>query len=103
VRLTPAAGTPTPGLPAAPSALTASRLSPSSVRLSWTDNAGNETGFRIERAAGVKGSFALLVEVGTNVTTYTDSTISTGTAYRYRVRAFNLSGSSAWSNVASVS
>jgi hypothetical protein len=72
------------------------------VRLSWTDNAGNETGYRIERAVGAKGTFLFLAQVAANVTTVTDSTITAGTTYRYRVRAFNASGSSAWSNVASV-
>jgi probable HAF family extracellular repeat protein len=102
VRLTPTGGSPSSGLPSAPSALTASLMSPPSVRLGWTDNAGNETGYRIERSVGIKGTFVLLAQVGANATTYSDSTITTGTTYRYRVRAFNASGSSAWSNVASV-
>jgi len=37
-------------LPEAPSGLSASALSSSSIRLTWTDNSGNETGFKVERS-----------------------------------------------------
>jgi titin len=36
------------GTPAAPSEFTASVLSSSSIRLTWTDNSNNETGFILE-------------------------------------------------------
>ena len=38
------------GLPAAPSALAANAVSSSQIDLAWTDNAGNEAGFNIERS-----------------------------------------------------
>jgi hypothetical protein len=38
-------------LPNAPSNLTASAISRSQINLLWTDNANNETGFKIERRA----------------------------------------------------
>ncbi len=46
VTLTTAAG----AVPAAPTGLTAAVMSATQVRLSWTDNSTNETGFIIERA-----------------------------------------------------
>ena len=43
-------------LPAAPSALTAAFVSANRVDLSWTDNADNEAGFKIERKREVTGT-----------------------------------------------
>jgi len=56
----------------------------------------------VQRATGSQGTFALLAEVGANVTTFTDTGVRTGKAYRYRVQAFNGAGASAWSNTISV-
>jgi predicted phage tail protein len=101
VRLTPGAITP-PTKPNAPSALAGSQLSSSQVRLTWTDNSGNELGFRVERATGTQGTFAFLSQVGADVTTFTDTTVKAGKTYRYRVQAFNAAGASDWSNTISV-
>jgi probable HAF family extracellular repeat protein len=82
--------------PAAPSALTATVLSRSRIRLNWIDNATNEVGFRIQRRVG-SSAFVQLATVGAQSTTYTDPTVKTGKVYRYRVQAYNSAGSSAWS------
>jgi PKD repeat protein len=79
--------------PAAPSNLTAT-ADTSSVSLSWTDNAGDETGFTIYRAVG-DGSQEMLSSVGADETAFTDSGLSPGTRYSYRVVAFNAAGESA--------
>jgi hypothetical protein len=87
------------GPPPAPPTLTASVMSSSITALNWSDVAG-ETGYRVERAlAG--GSFAQIGTAGVNATAFTDSGLSAATTYQYRVRAFNTSGESAPSNVAS--
>ena len=93
--------TPTPGRPpAAPTNLSATAISSSRIALSWTDNSNNEGGFQIQRSNnGV--NFTLIATVGANVTTYRDNGLTAGTTYYYRVRAFNSSGNSAASNVAS--
>lgn len=94
--------TPAPAPPAAPTNLTASAVSGSQINLSWQDNANNETGFAIERCTGlVCSNFAQIATVGANVTTYQDTGLSSRTAYRYRVRAFNDAGFSGYSNIAS--
>ncbi len=84
---------------ATPSGLTAT-ASGTSIALRWTDNSSNETSFIIQRATG-GGSYANIATLGTNVTSYTDSGLTSGTTYSYIVRAANVSASSNWSNVAS--
>ena len=74
--------------PAAPSGLSASAASSSQINLSWTDNANNETGFKIERKTGANGTWAQIDMVGANVTSYPDTGLSAGTQYFYRVRSY---------------
>ena len=69
--------------------------------LQWNDNSGNEEGFQVERALGTSGTFNVIAKVGANVTSYRDANLEPATQYRYRVRAFNTAGSSAYSNTAS--
>src|SRR5215470_4266565 len=70
------------------------------LSLSWTDNSTNEDGFSIERKTGVTGSYGAVGSVGTNVTSYIDTTLSDNTTYCYRVQAFNSAGISNYSNEA---
>jgi hypothetical protein len=90
-----------PAVPAAPTGLTAKAASRSQINLAWADNATNETGFKIERCAGAKCTdFAQLTTVGADVKTYQNTGLTANTSYRYRVRAYNASGDSAYSNTA---
>lgn len=86
--------------PAAPSGLSATAVSSNQVNLAWTDNASTETGFSIERSTdGV--NFAQIATTGANTTSYPDTGLSAATTYHYRIRAFNGSGNSGYSNSAS--
>ena len=71
-----------------------------SLQLTWADNSQNEDGFDIERRTGTTGAFLALTTVGANQRSYTDSNLSNGTTYCYRVRAFNDDGGSPYSNEA---
>jgi subtilisin len=89
-----------PALPAAPSNLTAAVVSRSQINLTWTDNSSNETGFKIERCKGSTcTNFTQIATVGANVTSYSNTGLSANTTYRFRVRAYNASGNSAYSNI----
>ena len=44
-------------IPAAPSGLTITSLLANRVSLSWTDNSGDESGFKIQRKTGVTGTY----------------------------------------------
>jgi fibronectin type 3 domain-containing protein/regulation of enolase protein 1 (concanavalin A-like superfamily) len=83
-------------VPAAPTDLVAT-VSSGQIALTWTDNSGNETGFRVERSIdGV--NFAQIAL--TTLNTYTDPSVAAGTKYYYRVQAYNNAGPSTYSNVA---
>jgi acid phosphatase type 7 len=95
-------GTVAPVTPAAPTNLAATTVSSSQINLSWTDNSGNESGFRIERCKTANcTNFVQVAQVAANVTTFADAGLTKNTAYNYRVRAFNGGGNSAYSNTAS--
>jgi fibronectin type 3 domain-containing protein len=94
-----------PATPTPPTGLTAALQAGPQVGLSWTDNATNETGFRVERSVN-GGAFALLTTApalaGTGTVTYVDTTVAAGNTYTYQVAATNIAGPSAYSNTASV-
>ena len=71
------------------------------INLAWNDNAADETGHTIERCTG--NSCSNFVQIGTaaaNVRAFADTTTTKNTHYRYRVRAYNGTGNSAYSNIA---
>ncbi len=82
--------------PTAPSGITATVISATRVDVAWIDNSSNETSFRLERAIG-SGAFVVLATLGANATSYADTTVSPLTLYKYRVRASNSGGNSAYS------
>lgn len=86
------------GVPAAPGGLTATRSSNSRIDLSWSDNSINETGFKIDRKLGSGGTYAEIATVAANVTSFPNTGLPDGTVYYYRVRAYNVSGNSGYSN-----
>lgn len=81
-----------PIVPAAPTALTCTGKTATSVTLSWTDNSSNETGFKVKRNG------AVIATVSANVTTYTDNGRTPNTTYTYTVCATNAGGDSDDSN-----
>ena len=94
-KATGVAGASTVGsVPLAPTGLNVTVSSPLLfTSLSWTDVSTNELGYKIERKTG-SGVFNQIGQVGTNVTTFNDSTIAQSTTYTYRVYAYNNAGNS---------
>ena len=87
--------------PAGPSGLAASSVAYNSVRVVWTDNATNESGYKVERSPdGV--TFTEAASLGTNATSFSDAGVAASSRYFYRVRAFNSAGVSAYSNTINV-
>src|SRR5262249_14228316 len=74
-------------VPAPPSALAATAGPGAQITLNWTDNSGNEDGFKIERSTD-DAAFTQIATAGANATSYPDGSLAVGTTYYYRVRAF---------------
>ncbi len=75
--------------PDAPSDLSAVENSYDKIDLSWTDNSGDESGFRIERRQDTEEPYTRIATVDADATTYTDIGLVDNTTYHYRVQAFN--------------
>ena len=91
----------------APGNLTAS-VAYEGITLKWTDNSNNEDGFLVERKESGEnwGPLTVVVEVGENATSYTDTTAGSNKTYNYRVRAVTklpLPSYSLYSNVVTAS
>jgi len=71
----------------APDGLIVTLISDIEVELVWNDNCEFETGYAIERRDAGSG-FVQIDEVGADVTSYYDLSITYGMNYTYRVRAF---------------
>ncbi|MHB9145751.1 MAG: stalk domain-containing protein [Symbiobacteriia bacterium] len=91
--------------PPQPTGLTAKIASATSVALAWTDNSGGKAGFQVESSVA-GGAWSRIATLAAGVTSYANTGLTTGTNYRYRVRAYKsvlaLVIYSGWSNEATV-
>jgi fibronectin type 3 domain-containing protein len=85
-----------------PTNLTATAASAGSITLGWTDNATSEAGYAVERSANGGTWTVIAPALPANSTAYQDATVQPGTSYSYRVRAFDATSNSAYSNLATV-
>ncbi|MDR1220670.1 MAG: fibronectin type III domain-containing protein [Treponema sp.] len=84
--------------PNAPTGVTASALSSSSVNVSWTAAPG-ATSYKVYRSGSPSGTYT---QVGSpSSASYTDTGLSSGTTYYYKVSAVNSAGESAQSSYTS--
>src|SRR3989338_2584496 len=88
--------------PITPSGLSAIADSSGQINLTWADNSSNETGFKIERKTGTNGTYTQIKTVSANVTSYSDTGLTEGTTYYYRVSATNSAGDSAYTTSDSI-
>src|ERR1041384_236987 len=86
----------------APGQLSATPISSNEIDLSWSDEARDVTGFKIERCEG-KGcsNFTEIASVAANVTSYQNTNLIELTSYSYRIRAYKESSHYAYSKVVS--
>jgi Fibronectin type III domain len=87
--------------PLTPSGLFATVISNSEIKLSWTDNSFDESGFVIYyRQTGTGSAFTQIATVSTNVTSYSVTGL-TPIGYDFYVRAYNANGFSLRTNIVS--
>jgi len=87
-------------LPVAPSVIMVSKLTPTSVGLSWstTDNGGSViTGYQIRLSSNAGITWSNAISTGRASPSFTMGNLSAGTAYVVQVAARNASGTSTWS------
>lgn len=81
--------------------LTVKNRKTSTVNLSWTDNADNETGFLVQRTnpdgTVTNATVGPSIDPAPQTVTFTQ-TVTSGVSYTYRVHAFSDTTQSAWSN-----
>jgi hypothetical protein len=85
--------TPISSAPSAPSALQGYGIDDSTIRLQWSDNSKDETGFQIENAAGTRRDAPASASSASG---FDWTGLSSGTTMCYRIRAVNASGESPW-------
>src|SRR6185437_3577180 len=95
-----------PTVPQAPTGLTANTISSSQINLSWTapsNNGGSAiTGYKIAQSTNGGSTWSTLVaNTGASSTTYSNTGLTAGTTYTYRVSAINSVGTSTPSVTAS--
>jgi List-Bact-rpt repeat protein len=73
------------------------------LSLSWTDNSGGQAGFVIQRGTSTSGPYNDIAQVALGVTSYSDTAVSAGVTYCYRVAATQGDLVSAFSNLACAS
>jgi len=78
-------------VPAAPGGLTVTGATTSSISLSWSDTAGEES-YQIESSVDGLGSWTSAGSTNQNVTTFTHSGLAESVQRYYRVTAFNKAG-----------
>ncbi|MEW6619859.1 MAG: fibronectin type III domain-containing protein [bacterium] len=89
-------------VPSAPTKLTGASNISTAISLSWQDNSNNEAGFKIERRVETEPGYTTIAILEQNTTSYQDSGLTPNLTYYYRVRAYNRSGHSEYSNLLSV-
>lgn len=92
-------------VPMPPSGLKATVLGGDRIQLSWTDNSQDEAGFRLERKRADVGLWFHVKTTPPGVTTCVDDAVNVvlpGKTYTYRVAAYNVGGSSAFSEEVTV-
>ena len=93
--------TPVGSVPPAPTGLTATPGN-AQVSLSWTASSG-ATSYNVYRGTSAGGESSTAIVTGLTSTSYTNTGLTNGTGYFYKVAAVNSSGTSGMSNEASAS
>ena len=85
-----------------PASLTGTYSSWTTVSVSWQDNSSNEIGFDIQRKKTGESDFYSIKSVDSGVTGYLDTSAWGGIPIYYKVRAYNMAGTSPFSGTLTI-
>ena len=85
----------------APSNLQVNKFTTFQIRINWSDNSIEETGFRLYRSIN-HGTFTLLNTLSQNTTSYLDNVPFSNTNYSYKIKAFNNESETNFSNIENI-
>lgn len=89
----------TPDPPMSPTNLIATGVSESSIDVAWTDNATDETGYKVQRSSNGVSGWSDIATLATNAAAFSDSGLPQGSEYYYRTYAYRDGDQSEYSNV----
>ena len=69
-----------------PAGFTATPISDSQIQITWQKSEDVKTCYIIERREQVENNYQLLIEVGHNISSYTDTALTIDTEYYYRLK-----------------
>jgi Fibronectin type III domain len=96
-------GTSCGGPTAAPSSLSSTATTTTTVSLAWTDNSTNEDGFFIEYKTTAGSTWTVFETTAANATTSTVTGLTASTSYDFRVAAMNSYGTSSYVTITGIS
>ncbi|MEN8203319.1 MAG: fibronectin type III domain-containing protein [Bacteroidota bacterium] len=71
----------------APTGISATAVNEASIHLAWTDNSDSESTYSIERSESTGTGYNTIHTTSANATNYTDTGLTDGRTYFYRIRA----------------
>ena len=84
--------------PTAPTGLSVTPTGWNTIRLNWLDNSGNEIGFDIQRRKQGQADFEPFHAGPANLPVWDDGGAEAGIPHSYRIRAYNMAGTSDFTN-----
>lgn len=87
-----------PGVPDAPTNLTATTAGSTQINLTWTDNSNDEVGFKLQISLD-QSTWNTIYTAQAGETSYSNTGLNSTTTYYYRVFAYNDIGNSDYSNI----
>jgi N-acetylneuraminic acid mutarotase len=86
-------------MPATPVSVAINALANGAIEVTWTDAAGNETNYQVQRRDSGGSTFVPVATLSANTTRFVDNDVSATAQFCYRVRATAGAQSSAFSDV----
>jgi predicted esterase len=86
-------------VPNKPTAIKATATAYNKIKVTWTDNSTNETGFEVYRSTSPAGPFGIITTTMPGATSIVDSGLTANTAYYYQVQAINNAGGSGFDSL----